>query len=73
MTGLHSNAVENVHVRGGGASRKADAKWIVPMISTLHKELHATGKRTFEAAHSIDLDAAAVWTEQRWLRYEAGE
>lgn len=70
ITGLHSSAVENVHVRGGGASRKADACWIVPMISELHKELHRVGKQSFEAKYEIDLDAAAAWTESRWRRHQ---
>ncbi len=71
VSGQHSSTVENVHVRGGGGSRKADACWIVPMTAAHHRLLHQQGKRTFEAYYKVDLDKAARWTECRWQSYVA--
>lgn len=57
---------ENVHVRGDGMGRKADARWIVPMVSRLHRELHRIGKISFECVHGVDLDYLAEETEVAW-------
>lgn len=58
---------ENVHVRGGGGSRKADACWIVPLTRYEHRvELHQWGKQTFERHYGISLDDCAAATESRW-------
>lgn len=62
---------ENVHVRIGGASFKADARWIVPMTAEEHRELHQWGKKTFERHYHIDLDALAAETDHRFTREHA--
>ncbi len=54
------------HVRGGGAGRKADSCWTVPLTDAEHKELHQMGKRSFEILHDIDLDDEAKRYEARW-------
>lgn len=58
-----------VHVRGGGVSRKADYRWTVPMIPVMHEELHRIGRRSFEARYNVDLELAAIATQQRWLAH----
>lgn len=61
--------VEEAHVRCGGGSRKADAKWTVPMIGRLHHESHTIGIKSFEAKYGVDLDALAIETERRWQEH----
>ena len=61
-----TSPVECVHVKGGGASRKADAKWIVPMAPLLHRELHRIGIRSFEAKYDVDLAWIAARIEEMW-------
>lgn len=63
----------NVHVRGGGAGRKSDAKWIVPLTEAEHHELHQHGQKTFEAAHQIDLLHWAAVIDARWEQYVASQ
>ena len=63
---------ENVHVRGGGASYKADAKWIVPMTKAEHAELHQIGKRTFEQKYALHLDELAEETDAAYHRWLSG-
>lgn len=65
---------ENAHVapksEAGGAGRKADARWIVPMCRQHHRvELHHIGRETFEKIYGIDLTAAAGRTEARWQNH----
>lgn len=63
---------ENVHVRGGGASRKADACWIVPLTRREHRvELHQWGKQTFERHYGVDLDACAAAIDHRYNQEHA--
>lgn len=57
---------ENVHVRSGGTSRKADACWIVPMTKAEHHELHQLGARTFAKHYDLDLLALAEETDRAW-------
>lgn len=65
---------ENAHTQGGGASRRADACWIVPLTRHEHRvELHQWGKLTFEQHYGVDLDAEAVKVEAEWLRISARE
>lgn len=61
----------NAHVKTGGAGRKADARWIVPLTDAEHQELHRIGQRSFEAAHQIDLFALATIVDARWEQYRA--
>lgn len=56
----------NAHVKNGGAGRKADAKWIVPLTDQEHKELHRVGIDTFEKEHWLELEYFAQKTEADW-------
>lgn len=58
---------ENVHVTTGGMGRKSGHEKIVPMCATMHRMLHNCGRKLFEAAFQIDLEAAAASTHARWL------
>ena len=50
-----------------GTGRKADAKWVVPLLDRLHKELHNIGWETFERKYGIDLKEEA---RQHWARWQ---
>ncbi len=56
----------NAHVRGGGAGRRADARWIVPMTDAEHKAMHQMGQQSFAKLHNLDLEALAAETERAW-------
>ena len=56
---------ENAHVRGGGMSRKADARWIVPACRDHHAEMHR-GQKTFAEKYGLDLEAIAGEIDERW-------
>jgi hypothetical protein len=62
---------ENAHVKTGGAGRKADARWIVPLCRSHHAEIHQHGQRSFEARHEIDLAFCASIIDARWEAYRA--
>lgn len=69
---------EIVHVRSGGTGRKADARFTVPMVAELHRELHRIGVLSFEAkyarelaGHSLAAHAARIQAE--WERVQEGE
>lgn len=67
---------ENAHVapksEAGGTSRKADAKWIVPMCRQHHRvELHNLGRETFEATYGIDLTREAIAINAIWEEFAA--
>jgi hypothetical protein len=64
---LCAGETTNAHVRGDGASRKADADQIAPLCSYHHAELHAIGIATFTMRYAVDLDAEARRTEELWL------
>lgn len=57
---------ENAHTRTGGASRKADACWIVPLCKKHHAELHRHGINTFEITHGFALDVYAQIVDAQW-------
>lgn len=57
---------QNAHVRGGGAGRKADARWVVPLCDICHQSLHLFGQKTCEATWKIDLMHAAEIVDARW-------
>jgi hypothetical protein len=59
---------ENAHSRGGGAGRKADAHYILPLCRSHHRELHQEGIETFEASYSINLDATADEFDKAYQR-----
>lgn len=67
---------ENAHVPSkSGASRKGDARWVVPLCLRHHQtakdSLHALNKDGFEAAHQIDLAHEAYVTDARYQQYVA--
>jgi hypothetical protein len=62
---------ENAHVKTGGAGRKADARWIVPLCRPHHAEIHQHGQRSFEVRHDIDLAFWASIIDARWEAYRA--
>ncbi len=57
---------DNAHIIGGGAGRKADAQFIVPLCSLHHASLHRRGRQLFEAVYLVDLFKLAADTERRW-------
>lgn len=61
-----AGVIQNAHVRGGGASRKADADQIVPACELHHKQMHTLGIRTFASVYRLDLAAEAARVEQLW-------
>jgi hypothetical protein len=64
---------DNAHVTSGGTGRKSDAKNIVPLCEGHHRlALHKHGRQWFETTYNINLELAAAETENRWLRYVAG-
>ena len=62
--------VVQAHVKNGGMARKADYEWSVPMLDALHRELHQHGIDTFQAKYNIDLELAAIATQQQWLAHQ---
>ena len=66
----HNRMVENAHIKGDGASRKSDARFIVPLCHWHHTEgpssLHALQPRLFEVTHQLDLHDRAARTELAW-------
>jgi hypothetical protein len=57
---------ENAHVKGGGAGRKADARWIVSLCHGCHAQLHTKGQKTFEQECGVDLMFWAQIIDARW-------
>lgn len=55
------------HVRSKGAG----GRWsdIVPMLRSLHDELHQIGVRSFEKKYEVDLQLAAAAVVQRWKAF----
>jgi hypothetical protein len=75
LAGRHvcEGPVENAHVKGGGGSRKADARFIVPACHGAHrgpKGMH-DGIKSFAARWGLDLLALAADVERRWRLEEA--
>jgi hypothetical protein len=62
---------DNMHIKGDGVSRKAGYQWIVPCCRTHHEDAHRIGIKTFARAFDIDLELAAIATQQQWLAYQA--
>jgi hypothetical protein len=69
--GLFRGSCENAHTRTGGAGRKADAVWVIPMCYWCHRNYHIVGKRFFERWAKVDLDAAAAECERKWQEHQA--
>ena len=70
---LCQGPIENMHVRGGGVARKADARFIAPACHGHHAQLHLVGKTVFEKMHRVNLDVAASVVEDMWQRKLARE
>lgn len=64
---------ENHHIQNGGKSRKADARFIVPLCWVCHREYHDIGRPAFEAYYEIDLDVCAAETEAAWQAHCAAD
>lgn len=56
------------HVRGGGASRRGDARWTVPLTDAEHQEMHR-GQASFAMRYGLDLAALAEETERSWVAH----
>lgn len=66
---LKFGEIENAHIEGGGASRRADYTKIVPLCRTCHRQMHRMGLDTFLARHGLDraeIAAIAEHTERSW-------
>lgn len=61
--------VDNMHIEGDGAGRKASYTKIVACCRKHHLQMHRVGRETFEGAHLLDLAALALDTERCWRRY----
>ena len=57
------------HIKGDGASRKADARYTVPLCRLHHAEQHQFGVETFGARHGLDLESLAAECERAWLSF----
>ena len=64
---------QNAHTKNGGMSMKGPASSIVPLCSRHHRELHDTGRRTFEAKYKVDLASAAEKWDARWQAHKRGD
>lgn len=60
---------ENHHIENGGKSRRADARFIVPLCRLHHRVLHDCGRQTFERAFCTNLKRVAADTEKAWQEY----
>lgn len=62
--------IENAHIRGDGAGRKADAKLTVPLCRGHHRtradSLHQLQPRAFEQQHHLNLELEATRVEALW-------
>lgn len=58
----------NAHTRSGGAGRKADAAYIVPLTNAEHQELHAGGIGAFERKYRLNLDLRARGIAMQWQK-----
>jgi len=62
---------ENHHVVSGGKSRRADARFVVPLCWVCHRELHTIGREAFQAYYEIDLLSLAAETERAWQAFNS--
>lgn len=71
---LKFGEIENAHIEGGGALRRADYTKIVPMCRTCHRRMHRIGIDTFLACWNLtrdDLPMLAEETERNWQRRQS--
>lgn len=68
--GSRNDPIVVAHVRSRGAG--GDSRDIVPMLASLHQELHDIGQESFQRKHRKDLAAAADLVEDKWQRFIKG-
>lgn len=68
-----ASRTENVHVIGGGAGRRADFAFIVPMCADHHAILHRIGRLCFDAAHGTDLLGESKRHARWWADFWSDE
>lgn len=57
------------HIVSGGKSRKADARFVVPLCASHHAALHDHGKATFERLYAVNLSERADACERAWRAF----
>lgn len=67
--GCTHTSIENAHIEGDGAGRKAGYEKIVPLCRTHHAKLHQIGREEFEGTFYVELTSLALDTERCWRRY----
>lgn len=65
--GSKSDPIVAAHVKGRGAG--GDSRDLVPMLASLHDELHTIGQDTFAEKYKVDLEKAADIIEGRWKEF----
>lgn len=75
VPGCENTNVENAHIKGGGAGRKADYHWIVPLCFDHHTggddSIHGLGSaELFDKTHDICLEYVAARLEREWREHE---
>jgi len=55
------------HAITGGKSVKATDLSSVPLVHSLHAELHSKGKKTFQAEHNIDMKDAMILNLMKYI------
>lgn len=58
--------IDNVHIEGGGAGRKAHHSRIIPGCQGHHRALHRYGRAHMEMTYGVFLDICAEATEHAW-------
>ena len=57
---------QNHHIVTGGAGRKADARFIVPLCQACHLRIHRIGRPAFEMEWGVSLELCAAVIEENW-------
>lgn len=63
---LCAGQIQNMHITGDGAGRKAAYDKIVPCCAYHHALMHQQGIATFSANYDLNLTALAEATELAW-------
>ena len=63
--------VDQAHIEGGGAGRKADADRIVPMCRPHHDMLHRMGRASFEVAVATRLENLPAHYASRFAQFQS--
>lgn len=70
--GTPDHPIDNVHIEGDGAGRKAHYTLIVPLKHRLHVELHNTTREAFNLKYGLcdeDWTTCAADTQRRWEKH----